>query len=32
MNAGMEPDSSFIYDMQILVFHKMLADSPEGNF
>lgn len=29
MNTGIEPDSSFIYEMQILVSD---ADSPEGNF
>lgn len=32
MDTGMEPDSTFIYEMQILVSHKMLADSPEINF
>lgn len=32
MDTGVESNSTFIYEMQILVSHKMLADSPEGNF
>lgn len=32
MDTSMEPDPSFIHEMQILVSQKMLSDSPEGNF